>query len=85
MMFTQVMWTLLLRIDLWLIVLPIALLIWLAARKGRSMPRPIPRSSRTARTAEAIALGGMSVSMLTMLMMYRSYHGTPYSLSEVAP
>ena len=81
----RIAWGLLLRIDLWLLVAPIVYLTWLAMRKRRSLPRPIPGPSRTARACETIALGGMSVSLLTMLLMYRAYLGSAYALSEAAP
>ncbi|MDA1051729.1 MAG: HEAT repeat domain-containing protein [Planctomycetota bacterium] len=88
MRYVQYLW-LLLSLDFWLIIgAPLALLVflaWQAWRKRRLLPRQAARGDRTARTVETLALGGLSLSMFTLLVCYRNYEGTPYPLSELAP
>ena len=63
----------------------ISLLCWHVYRKRQTHPPNAPRGDRTARCSETLALAGLSLSMLTLLALYRSYDGIPYPLTENAP
>lgn len=63
----------------------ICFVVWQVRRKRRSLPKGAPRGDATASRAEAIALGGLCLSMFTLLALYRRYDGAPYALSDIAP
>ncbi len=63
----------------------LGLLGWLYKKKQKTLPQNAARGSRASRLTEMIAIGGISLSMLTLLMRFRSYDEVPYALSELAP
>jgi hypothetical protein len=77
-----------LALNLSIFVVPLGFLgflLWQVRRKRRVLPIAAPLGNRTASATETIALGGLSLSMFTLLALYRSYDGVPYPLSELAP
>ncbi len=63
----------------------VGFLIWRSRRRSHFLPAEVPKPVRTASRAEAIALAGISMSLLVMLAFYRVYDGVPYALGDNAP
>ncbi|MBL4886539.1 MAG: HEAT repeat domain-containing protein [Planctomycetaceae bacterium] len=69
------------------IAYPIVILLgfsWLYKNK-KTLPKKALKGTQVSRIVETVAIGGGSLSIITLLAFYRSYDGIPYALSELAP